>query len=54
VAAWYGVEDPQLREARPTTQAINGWLALRDVVPDVAPAPEDVTSALSAVITQVA
>ncbi|MQY07591.1 RNA-binding protein [Actinomadura macrotermitis] len=50
VAAWYGVEDPQLREARPTAQAINGWLALRDVVPDIAPTPEDVTSALSAVL----
>ncbi|WP_433329336.1 hypothetical protein [Spirillospora sp. CA-294931] len=54
VAAWYDISDPQLREARPTTQAINGWLALRDVVPDVAPAPEDVTSALSAVIPIVA
>jgi hypothetical protein len=54
IAAWYDVDDPQLREARPTTQAINGWLALRDVVPDIAPAPEDVTSALSAVIPHVA
>ncbi|MFC7730408.1 hypothetical protein [Actinomadura keratinilytica] len=54
VAAWYGVDDPQLREAQPTAQAINGWLALRDIVPDIAPAPEDVTSALSAVIAQVA
>ncbi|MDL4776273.1 MULTISPECIES: hypothetical protein [Thermomonosporaceae] len=54
VAAWYGLDDPQLIEAKPTAQAINGWLALRDVVPDVAPAPEDVTSALSAVIPRVA
>ncbi|MFS2294496.1 MAG: hypothetical protein FWJ90_17675 [Actinomadura sp.] len=54
VAAWYGVEDPQLVEAKPTVQAINGWLALRDVVPDVAPAPEEVTSALSLVIPHVA
>ncbi|TDC86564.1 hypothetical protein [Actinomadura sp. 7K507] len=54
VAAWYGVDDPQLIEARPTVQAINGWLALRDVVPDVAPAPEEVTSALSLVIPHVA
>lgn len=54
VAAWYGVDDPQLVEAKPTVQAINGWLALRDVVPDVAPAPEDVTSALSLVIPHVA
>lgn len=54
VAAWYGVEDPQLREAEPTARAINGWLALREVVPAVAPAPEDVTSALSAVLSQVA
>ncbi|MFC5180397.1 hypothetical protein [Actinomadura harenae] len=54
IAAWYDIEDPQLREARPTTQAINGWLALRDVVPDIAPAPEAVTSALSAVLTHVA
>lgn len=54
VAAWYGWEDPQLVEAKPTVQAINGWLALRDVVPDVAPAAEDVTSALSLVIPHVA
>ncbi|MEU8796021.1 hypothetical protein [Spirillospora sp. NPDC048819] len=54
VAAWYGVDDPQLVEAKPTVQAINGWLALRDVVPDVAPAPEEVTSALSLVIPHVA
>jgi len=54
VAAYYGVDDPQLVEAKPTVQAINGWLALRDVVPDVAPAPEEVTSALSLVITHVA
>lgn len=54
VAAWYGLEDPQLIEAKPTVQAINGWLALRDVVPDVAPAPEEVTSALSLVIPHVA
>ncbi|POM25365.1 hypothetical protein BTM25_40090 [Actinomadura rubteroloni] len=50
VAAWYGVEDPVLREARPTARAINGWLALRDVVPDIAPAADDVTTALSAVV----
>lgn len=54
VAAWYGLDDPQLVEAKPTVQAINGWLALRDVVPDVAPAPEEVTSALSLVIPHVA
>ncbi|SEG32901.1 hypothetical protein SAMN04489712_104431 [Thermomonospora echinospora] len=54
VAAWYGVHDPQLREAGPTSRAINGWLALRDVVPQVAPAPEEVTSALSAVLSHVA
>ncbi|MER7543637.1 hypothetical protein [Actinomadura sp.] len=54
VAAWYDLHDPQLVEAKPTVQAINGWLALRDVVPDVAPAPEDVTSALSLVIPHVA
>ncbi|SPT59756.1 hypothetical protein [Actinomadura madurae] len=54
VAAWYDLDDPQLVEAKPTVQAINGWLALRDVVPDVAPAPEEVTSALSLVIPHVA
>lgn len=54
VAAWYGLDDPQLIEAKPTVQAINGWLALRDVVPDVAPAPEEITSALSLVIPHVA
>ncbi|GAA2633744.1 hypothetical protein SMC26_14780 [Actinomadura fulvescens] len=50
VAAWYDLDDPQLREAWPTARAINGWLALRDVVPDVAPAPEAITNALSAVV----
>ncbi|MBO2452265.1 hypothetical protein J4573_34605 [Actinomadura barringtoniae] len=50
VAAWYDLDDPQLREARPTARAINGWLALREVVPDVAPAPEAITNALSAVV----
>ncbi|TDB98075.1 hypothetical protein [Actinomadura sp. 7K534] len=54
IAAWYGIDDPQLIEAKPTVQAINGWLALRDVVPDVAPAAEEVTSALSLVIPHVA
>ncbi|WP_030176075.1 hypothetical protein [Spirillospora albida] len=54
VAAWYGLDDPQLVEAKPTVQAINGWLALRGVVPDVAPAAADVTSALSLVIPHVA
>lgn len=54
IATWYGIDDPQLIEAKPTVQAINGWLALRDVVPDVAPAPEEVTSALSLVIPHVA
>ncbi|MCP9953033.1 hypothetical protein [Actinomadura madurae] len=54
VAAWYDLDDPQLVEAKPTVQAINGWLALRDVVPDVAPAPEEVTLALSLVIPHVA
>ncbi|MFA1543878.1 hypothetical protein [Actinomadura monticuli] len=54
VAAWYGLDDPQLIEAKPTVQAINGWLALRDVVPDVAPPAEEVTTALSLVISRVA
>ncbi|WP_067486847.1 hypothetical protein [Actinomadura hibisca] len=54
VAAWYNYEDPGLVEAKPTAQAINGWLALRDVVPDVAPKAEDITSALSLVIPHVA
>ncbi|WP_018657568.1 hypothetical protein [Actinomadura flavalba] len=50
VADWYGLDDPVLREARPTVRAINGWLALRDVVPDIAPAAAEVTSALDAVV----
>ncbi|GAA1552671.1 hypothetical protein GCM10009678_39460 [Actinomadura kijaniata] len=54
VAEWFGVDDHLLVEAKPTAQAINGWLALRDVVPSVAPKPEDVTSALNAVIPHVA
>lgn len=28
VAAWYEVDDPQLVEAKPTVQAINGWLEI--------------------------
>jgi hypothetical protein len=54
VAAWYGIDDPQLREAAPTARAINGWLDLRDVVPQVAPAPEEITSALDAMLSRVA
>lgn len=54
VARWYRIDDPRLREARPTAHAINGWLALREVVPDVAPEPMDVASALSAVLRDVA
>lgn len=54
VARWYGIEGPQTYEAAPTAQAINGWLALREIVPEVAPSAEDVTSALSAVIQYVA
>jgi hypothetical protein len=49
VAEWFGVADAQLREAGPATQAINGWLALRSVIPEVAPAPNTVVSALRAI-----
>ncbi|RAY15133.1 hypothetical protein DPM19_10420 [Actinomadura craniellae] len=54
VADWYGIQDPQILEAGPTSQAVNGWLALREVVPDVAPAPHELTEALSAVFPHVA
>lgn len=54
VATWYGIAGPQLHEAGPTAQAINAWLALREIVPEVAPAPDDLATALSAVIQHVA
>lgn len=49
VAEWFGVDDPQTREAGPATQAINGWLALRSVIPEVAPAPHTLVTALRAI-----
>jgi hypothetical protein len=49
VAAWFGVDDAQLREAGPAAHAINGWLALRSVIPEVAPAPGILVSALRAI-----
>jgi hypothetical protein len=50
VAEWYGIDDPQVREARPTARAINGWLALREVVPEVAPDPRKVVAALRSAV----
>ncbi|WP_344823981.1 hypothetical protein [Actinocorallia longicatena] len=47
VAAWYGIEDPAFNEAGPTALAINGWLALREVVPEVAPDPRVLLAALT-------
>lgn len=47
VAEWYGIEDSPIRDAGPTVQAINGWLALRAVVPSVAPEPQAVSTALA-------
>ncbi|HEU5158924.1 MAG TPA: hypothetical protein VFU43_18150 [Streptosporangiaceae bacterium] len=49
VAEWFGVDDPQTREAGPATHAINGWLALRSVIPEVAPAAHTLVSALRAI-----
>lgn len=49
VAAWFGIDDPQTREAGPAAHAINGWLALRSVIPEVAPAPHTLVSALRAI-----
>ncbi|HEY7487398.1 MAG TPA: hypothetical protein VH912_23280 [Streptosporangiaceae bacterium] len=49
VAQWFGVDDRQIREAGPATHAINGWLALRSVIPEVAPAPQTLVSALRAI-----
>ena len=49
VAAWFGIDDPQTREAGPAAHAINGWLALRSVIPEVAPAPHTMVSALRAI-----
>lgn len=50
VAAWYGIDDPQIREAGPTAQAVNGWLALRDVVPEIAPEPWTLVRALASAV----
>jgi hypothetical protein len=50
VAAWYGIDDPQIREAGPTSRAINGWLALREIVPQVAPEPRSIVSALASAV----
>ncbi|GAB3659154.1 hypothetical protein GCM10027589_20140 [Actinocorallia lasiicapitis] len=47
VAAWYGITDPVFEESGSTTRAINGWLALREVVPEVAPDPRHLLSALT-------
>jgi hypothetical protein len=50
VAAWYGIDVPQLHEAGPTTRAINGWLELREVVPQVAPEPRAIVAALASAL----
>jgi hypothetical protein len=50
VAEWYGIDDPQIQEAGPTARAINGWLALREVIPDVAPDPRTVVAALNTAV----
>ena len=47
VAAWYEVRDPVLDEAGPTTRAVNGWLALREVVPELAPDPRTLIAVLT-------
>jgi hypothetical protein len=50
VAEWYGIDEPQLREAGPTARAINGWLALREVVPQIAPEPRSMVAALASAL----
>jgi hypothetical protein len=50
VAAWYGIDGPQLHEAGPTARAINGWLELREVVPQVAPEPRAIVAALASAL----
>ncbi|ROO91144.1 hypothetical protein EDD29_8891 [Actinocorallia herbida] len=47
ISAWYGIADPALDEAAPTTRAVNGWLALREVVPELAPDPRSLVKALT-------
>jgi hypothetical protein len=49
VAEWFGIDDPQTREAGPAAHAINGWLALRSVIPEVAPTPQTLVTALRAI-----
>lgn len=48
VAAWYGVDTPQLRETIRAARAVNAWLELRAVVPSVAPDLSAVVRALAA------
>jgi hypothetical protein len=50
VAEWYGLADPRLREAAPTAQAINGWLAMREIIPEVTPEPYAVVAAVTSAI----
>jgi hypothetical protein len=50
VAAWYDIDVPQLQEAGPTARAINAWLELREVVPQVAPEPRAVVAALASAL----
>ena len=50
VAAWYGIDDPRIHEAGPTARAVNGWLALREICPEIAPAPDVLTRALASVV----
>ncbi|MCD0450318.1 hypothetical protein LO762_14115 [Actinocorallia sp. API 0066] len=50
ISAWYGIDDATLDEAAPTTRAVNGWLALREVVPELAPDPRALVQALTRTI----
>ena len=50
VAEWYEIHDPRLREAGPTAQAINGWLAMREIIPEVTPDPFAVVAAVASKI----
>jgi hypothetical protein len=54
VAEWYGIEDSRMREAGPTAKAVNGWLALREIVPELAPDPRTLIAVLTNAVRAIA
>jgi hypothetical protein len=54
VAQWYGIDDSRMREAGPTAKAVNGWLALREIVPELAPDPRTLIAVLTNAVRAIA